>query len=119
MMSTTNRDTNGYPVVTLQQAGRISKRRVHELVMEAFVGLKPSSMEILHWDGDYGNPALSNLRYGTHAENGRDTIRYRTHCRRRHEYTLENTYWRKDTNTRICRICQAERRKVNYARTGS
>jgi hypothetical protein len=32
----------------------------------------------------------------------------RTHCRNGHEFTDENTYWRKD-NTRQCRICHNEK----------
>lgn len=104
-------DSNGYPLLTLQQSGRIKKCRVHALVAEAFIGPKPPGMEVLHWDGDPGNAKLTNLRYGTHAENGRDTVRYRTHCRRNHEFTPENTYYRRDTGTRMCRTCQRTRHK--------
>lgn len=105
-------DPNGYPILTLQRAGYIRKRRVHQLVMEAFVGPMPPGMEILHWDGDPGNAKLSNLRYGTHAQNGEDTIRYRTRCSRDHEFTPENTYLRKDTGTRMCRTCQRARHRA-------
>lgn len=37
----------------------------------------------------------------------------RTHCREGHEFTPENTYWRKD-NTRQCRVCHnAKMRRIN------
>lgn len=37
----------------------------------------------------------------------------RTHCRNGHEFTPENTYWRKD-NTRQCRVCHnAKMRRLN------
>lgn len=105
----------GYPVVTLQQVGRIRKRRVHALVAEAFIGPRPRGQEVLHWDGDPANCRLSNLRYGTHAENGKDTERYHTKCRQGHEFTPENTYRRKDTGTRMCLTCRKDRRKAYYA----
>lgn len=102
----------GYPTLTLQRPGRVRKCRVHSLVAEAFIGPRPDGLEVLHWDGDPANCCLSNLRYGTHAENGRDTRRYRTHCRRNHEYTPENTYYRKDGGGRMCRACQRDRHKA-------
>jgi hypothetical protein len=37
--------------------------------MLAFVGPRPPGLEIRHLDGDPGNNALNNLRYGTRSEN--------------------------------------------------
>ena len=50
-------------------------RPVHALVLEAFVGPRPTGMQCLHRDDDRTNNKLSNLRWGTCAENARDKIR--------------------------------------------
>jgi len=45
-------------------------------------------MEVLHSDGTRDNNALSNLRYGTHAENCEDTARHgRAHRGAKHHMT--------------------------------
>lgn len=46
--------------------------RVHRLVLEAFVGPCPDGMETRHRDGDPTNNRLSNLCWGTPAENAED-----------------------------------------------
>lgn len=53
-------------------------RRVHELVALAFLGPRPSGMEICHGDGDYFNNAASNLRYDTQSGNSADKFRHGT-----------------------------------------
>jgi hypothetical protein len=92
--------------------------RVHQLVMLAFVGPCPEGMEIRHLDGNPANCALSNLAYGTSAENTQDQIRHgrhnracATHCIHGHEFTTENTYWW--GGKRHCRTC-ANRRVAEY-----
>lgn len=37
-----------------------------------------------------------------------DKKRAATHCKRNHEFSLENTYWRKD-GRRVCRTCNRDR----------
>jgi HNH endonuclease/NUMOD4 motif len=54
-------------------------RKVHHLVLEAFVGPRPEGMEALHWDDDPSNNHLINLRWGTHSENVHDSVRNGTH----------------------------------------
>ena len=55
--------------------GRGNTKQVHQLVMEAFVGPRPSKKElggtvdILHLNGNPADNRLVNLRYGTRAEN--------------------------------------------------
>lgn len=50
--------------------------RVHSLVMLAFRGETPEGLEIRHLDGNPRNNALTNLCFGTHAENMRDIARH-------------------------------------------
>lgn len=59
---------DGYLGVTL---GR-NQYRVHRLVLSAFVGPCPTGMVARHLDGDPSNNVLSNLAWGTQAENWDD-----------------------------------------------
>lgn len=103
-------DDKGYLYVNL--SGRM--RRIHRLVLAAFVG--ESDMLCRHLDGDPKNNTLSNLRYGTPKENSADRITHgrhrlngrldRTHCRRGHEYTPENTMIAREKNKRPYRKCR-------------
>lgn len=105
-----------YPAVGLYREGVMDKVRVQYLVMAAFVGPRPPGMEVLHWDDDPNNNALTNLRYGTHAENKADEVRNNTHCRSgKHEWTSENTYIRPDSGTRICRGCIKDNKRKKAA----
>ena len=51
---------------------------VHILVLEAFVGPKPKGMEGCHYDGDFSNNKLENLRWDTHLANEADKKRHGT-----------------------------------------
>lgn len=62
----------GYPYVKMGRRG--ANRAVHRIVLEAFIGPCPAGMECLHADGNRLNPRLSNLRWGTHAENMADMV---------------------------------------------
>lgn len=87
---------------------------VHRLVMAAFVGPCPAGMVVLHWDDVPTNNYLGNLRYGTLTDNRHDSVRNgghhmssRTHCKRGHEFTPQNTYHpRSSPNQRQCRRCR-------------
>lgn len=59
--------------------GKRDLRRVHLLVLEAFVGPRPEGMEGCHWDDDKSNNFLSNLRWGTRSANVRDLVRNGRH----------------------------------------
>lgn len=54
---------------------------VHRIVIEAFIGPQPDGMECLHRDGDCTNNHVTNLMWGTHAENMRDMVRHGTSAR--------------------------------------
>lgn len=68
---------NGYPFVALFRAGR-HQFNVCRLVLLAFVGPCPPGMECCHNDGNRRNSWLSNLRWDTKAENGRDRVRHQS-----------------------------------------
>lgn len=61
--------TDGYLTVLLCQNGERRTRYVHDLVAIAFIGPKPSGLDVLH--GKQGKKCnhVSNLRYGTRQEN--------------------------------------------------
>jgi hypothetical protein len=62
--------------------GRGSKRKipVHQLVLGAFVGQRPSLDHVgRHLDGDRLRNVPANLAWGTPAENIADSIRHGTH----------------------------------------
>ena len=68
----------GHLRVSLFRDGKQHGRLVHQLVLIAFVGPCPPGMECLHGDGDPTNNRLSNLKWGTHAENHADSVRHGT-----------------------------------------
>lgn len=110
MRRTSKAQAGGYPTVSLCLDGAKFQRTVHRLVMLAFVGECPTGLEVLHSDGDPENNRLSNLSYGTHAENNRDIVRHgrhvhagKTHCKRGHAFSEENT--RYTPTQRVCRTC--------------
>ena len=85
---------------------------VHALVLETFVGPRPSGMEACHWNDIPADNRLVNLRWGTRSENVLDCVRNgnhnmanKTHCPQGHEYTPENTYLYPEQR-RACRECR-------------
>lgn len=64
---------SGYRVVTLSMPdGRRVQKRLHCLVLEAFVGPRPEGLQAAHCDDDKSNNRLSNLKWKTLGENMRD-----------------------------------------------
>jgi hypothetical protein len=68
-----------YVFVTLCRSNRGFKRRVHHLVLAAFVGPRPPGLEGCHNDGDIWNNRPENLRWDTHQSNMVDTVRHGRH----------------------------------------
>lgn len=71
-------DKGGYGHVTL---GRGVKKRVHLLVIRAFIGEKPNiedNLECRHMDGNPANNHISNLSWGTPKENQSDQYAHGT-----------------------------------------
>lgn len=95
-----------------------TKRRVHLLVLETFVGPRPHGMFGCHNDGDKDNNRLENLRWDTASNNSYDTVRHgrhhqtkKTECLNGHDITNpENTY--PNAIGRRCKICNWARAKA-------
>lgn len=63
-------DRDGYMLASIHSCGeRRRMAKVHQLVLEAFVGPRGKGMETLHINGVRSDNRLSNLRWGTRAEN--------------------------------------------------
>ena len=69
-------DCDGYHRVVLRANGKKTRKAVHRLVLEAFVGPRPPGMECLHGDGNPRNNRVGNLSWGTQKENGADKVRH-------------------------------------------
>lgn len=72
-------DREGYMQVSISIAGRVKMRKVHQLVLEAFVGPRPRGMLTRHKDRNPANNRLDNLLWGTDAENAADARAHGTH----------------------------------------
>jgi hypothetical protein len=70
--------TRGYPCVTLFINGKRHYKRVHLLVLEAFIGPQPAGTEGAHNDGNPLNCEAANLRWDTHQGNVADKERHGT-----------------------------------------
>lgn len=93
-----NKSANSYLCVWIILDDGTKKRAfVHHLVLESFVGPRPSNQEALHADDVKSNNSLSNLRWGTRKENVADRLRNgndqnlrKTHCPRNHPLSGDN-----------------------------
>lgn len=109
---------NGYLYARIVFSGKKKSVFVHRAVAEAFIGPRPPGMLVLHNDGNKNNNHVGNLRYGTYTDNLNDAVKHgthhnasKTHCRRGHEFTPENTYVRPGGGRRNCRTCDQDRRR--------
>jgi hypothetical protein len=106
-----------YPTVNLTdcETRRDNVYRVHVLVALAFIGPRPEGMQVRHRNGDYNDPRLVNLEYGTPSENQYDAVHHgthvqakKTHCKRgNHPLSGENLYVSPD-GKRTCKTCRRE-----------
>jgi len=71
----------GYRHVILCDGTTHCTKKVHHLVLEAFVGPRPPGMEAAHEDGNPRNNLLSNLRWSTSTANQADRVRHGTDIR--------------------------------------
>lgn len=70
--------TNGYKFIPLRVDRVACYRRVHRVVLEAFVGRCPNGMNCCHKDGDKSNNRLDNLRWDTQRANALDKRKHGT-----------------------------------------
>jgi len=106
-------DLEGRPYVILARPGQKVNRKVHYLVLLAFVGEKPEGMEACHDDGKPPNNRLSNLRWDTSAANQADRIQHGTSNRGERNGTAKLT----ESEVREIRKVYAEG-GVSYAKLG-
>lgn len=117
--------TNGYHYVGLYNGGRQPKlKRVHSLVLEAFIGPRPDGAHACHRDDDRDNNALENLYWGTQSQNELDKVQNgnhpearKTECVNGHPYDEANTYVRPDGKGRGCKQCMYDRNKARRLAT--
>lgn len=67
--------------VTLRGEDRWLSLNIGSVMLLTFVGPRPAGYDCCHWDGDYRNNHLTNLRWGTRKENVQDSIRHGTKAR--------------------------------------
>lgn len=119
MMTITYRD-HGYADVGLNRHGKQVNRKVHRLMLEAFVGPCPPGMVTRHLNGNPRDNRLENLCWGTYSENTYDTIRHGTHCKTRRTtcprgHPLEAPNLQPDQlarGKRQCRCCSIARSRI-------
>ncbi|UXO93890.1 HNH endonuclease [Pseudanabaena phage Pan2] len=104
-------NNQGYLTVTLGAESGPKNYKLHKLVATAFLGEPKEGQEVRHLDGNPQNNAIENLAWGTHSENMQDQIAHgnhwwknKTHCKRGHEFSIENTRIGRD-GKRHCRAC--------------
>lgn len=114
--------SHGYPVVDLKSPAGSSKRMVHHLVLEAFVGPRPEGHEACHGNGDREDARLENLRWDTHSANIRDAVAHgshgrtrRTHCPFGHPLVAPNlVVSNARQGGRTCLACSRARAYAKY-----
>lgn len=108
---------NGYLYVSVGN----TRRLVHRLVLEAFVGPCPEGMECCHNDSNRTNNRVENLRWGTRFDNCQDIREAgthwqtrKTHCPKGHAY---DATWSNGVRTmRVCRTCKNAANRRLYRR---
>lgn len=103
--------TNYLSVGLTRDKRRITKR-VHLIVLEAFVGPRPApELDACHNNGIRDDLRAENLRWDTKSANSLDALRdgvhpqgSKTHCIRGHAFTPRNTYIT-SAGGRQCRTC--------------
>lgn len=69
-----SKHNKGYLQVSLCRDSKQTKRKVHRVVLDTFVGPRPKGKQCRHLDGSRTNNCLRNLRWGSQLENSGDRI---------------------------------------------
>lgn len=84
---------NGYFYVMASKHGKTKRIWVHRAVLEAFVSPRPRGMVTMHLNNDPADNHVENLKWGTQAENIRQSVRdgrqanvRKKKCSRGHEF---------------------------------
>lgn len=118
-------DQNGYEIVALTKDRKLTSRRVHILVIEAFVSPRPEGMQACHNDGNNRNNTVENLRWDTASANTYDKVRHgthvqaaQTHCKRGHPLSGEgaDVYIRPGRGGRRCNVCHRMMQRLRRAK---
>lgn len=64
-------------------SGKTVRKNIHSLVLESFVGPAPQSAVARHLNGNHVDNRLSNLTWGTQAENAADRVSHRVTTRKK------------------------------------
>lgn len=73
---------HGYEIVSLSRNGVVKNKRVHQIVIEAFIGPAPfNGALVAHNDGNRRNNRIKNLRWASSLENQADRKRHDTRMR--------------------------------------
>jgi predicted XRE-type DNA-binding protein len=71
-------DNYGYLIVRLYYEKKPRTRTVHQLILETFIGPRPSGMECCHKKGIKLDNRLSQLRWDTRSNNAKDRFKHGT-----------------------------------------
>src|SRR3990167_3103684 len=112
----------GYGIIVNRFTNRKPKW-THRLSYETFCNPIPKGLHVLHRCDIPSCINPKHLFIGTPLDNQRDCIRkgrrvnhqaLKTHCKRGHEFTKENTYIDIKANQRSCRACKSIRDKIYW-----
>ncbi|KKL06935.1 hypothetical protein LCGC14_2591050 [marine sediment metagenome] len=72
------RSDENYITVELYEGGKKHVRKIHCLILETYVGTRPTKLIARHLNGDKYDNRLGNLCWGTRSENAQDSVKHGT-----------------------------------------
>ncbi len=108
--------------VTAAGYGRVgiegNRLYVHRVSHEIFKGPIPATFDVDHLCRNRLCCNPQHLEAVSHRENIRRGLKGKltTHCPQGHEYSLENTYFRKNSEARVCMVCARSKDKLRAPR---